>query len=179
MQWTSDEKYALRMIKDQIHVYDTSDFEKPTWVLQVENATSYQVSPGDGYRLAVFSSEKKASPGRISIYQFFSDKPFSSRSFFKAERAIIHWNKLGSSLLCLTSVEVDKTNQSYYGEKNLYFLSNESERVDLGMKISGDTTHCLTGRYIDKEGPIHDVAWSENSDRFFVTYGCKYMLLAA
>lgn len=28
---------------------------------------------------------------------------------------------------------------------------------------------------LDKEGPIHDFAWSPNSKEFGVVYGCEYL----
>ena len=30
---------------------------------------------------------------------------------------------------------------------------------------------------LDKEGPVHDVAWSPNSKEFGVVYGCKLAIL--
>ena len=59
--------------------------------------------------------------------------------------------------MSLAQTDVDKSNKSYYGETNLYILSTNGgfdSRVQL-----------------DKEGPIHDVAWSPNSKEFGVVYG--------
>ena len=60
----------------------------------------------------------------------------------------------------LTQTEVDNTNKSYYGETGMYLLSaagNFDCRVNL-----------------DKEGPIHDFAWSPKSKEFAVVYGCEF-----
>lgn len=64
---------------------------------------------------------------------------------------------MGSSLIVLAQTDVDKTNQSYYGETNLYMLS-----------ANGGFDSRIT---LDKEGPIHDVAWSPNGKEFGVVYG--------
>jgi len=69
----------------------------------------------------------------------------------------LKWNELGSSLIVLAQTDVDKTNQSYYGETTLYMLS-----------ANGGFDSRIT---LDKEGPIHDVAWSPNGKEFGVVYG--------
>jgi translation initiation factor 2A len=67
---------------------------------------------------------------------------------------------LGTHVLLLTQTEVDNSNKSYYGETGMYLLS-----------ASGDFDCRVT---LDKEGPIHDFAWSPNSKEFGVVYGCKF-----
>jgi len=62
-------------------------------------------------------------------------------------------------VLLLTQTEVDNSNKNYYGETGLYILST-----------SGDVDCRVT---LDKDGPIHDFAWSPNSKEFGVVYGCK------
>ena len=57
----------------------------------------------------------------------------------------------------LAQTDVDKSNKSYYGETNMYLLS-----------ANGAFDARIT---LDKEGPIHDVAWSPNSKEFGVIYG--------
>lgn len=60
--------------------------------------------------------------------------------------------------MLLTQTEVDNSNKSYYGETGLYLLS-----------AAGNFDCRVT---LDKEGPIHDFAWSPNSKEFGVVYGC-------
>ena len=69
----------------------------------------------------------------------------------------LKWNALGTSLIVLAQTEVDKSNKSYYGETNMYLLSS-----------NGSFDARVT---LDKDGPIHDVAWSPNSKEFGVVYG--------
>ena len=83
--------------------------------------------------------------------------PVCRKSFFKADKIEIRWSTSGKYLLALTQTDIDKTGKSYYGETNLYFLAADGSsecRVDL-----------------DKEGPIHDMAWSPTRDEFVVIYG--------
>ena len=83
--------------------------------------------------------------------------------------------RLGTHIIVLTQTEVDKTGKSYYGESNLYYMAtagNYDCRVVLGMSLSlGLFLLVYVG--VDKEGPIHDLAWSPNSKEFIVIYGCR------
>lgn len=83
--------------------------------------------------------------------------PVSQKTFFKGDKVQLKWNGLGTSLIVLAQTEVDKTNKSYYGETTMYLLSANGA-VDARITL-------------DKEGPIHDVAWSPNSKEFGVIYG--------
>jgi translation initiation factor 2A len=59
--------------------------------------------------------------------------------------------------LVLAHSDVDKTNQSYYGESRLHFLTSDG-------KHEGAVP-------LNKEGPIHDVQWSPSGNEFLVVYG--------
>lgn len=81
----------------------------------------------------------------------------SQKAFFKSDKVKLTWNNQGTALLVEALTEVDKSNKSYYGETTLYLLS-----------AKGDFDARVT---LDKDGPIHDVAWSPNSKEFGVVYG--------
>lgn len=81
----------------------------------------------------------------------------SNKTFYKADSVTMYWNKLGTNLIVLTSTDVDKSNKSYYGETNLYYLA-----------VAGNFD-CRVA--LDKEGPVHDVTWGPDSKEFVVCYG--------
>lgn len=89
----------------------------------------------------------------------------------------LKWNNSGTTLIVLAQTEVDKTGKSYYGETTLYLLNSTGgfdSRIDLGKQLVFSFRRCKyseTDRLSDKEGPIHDVAWSPNSKEFGVVYG--------
>jgi translation initiation factor 2A len=83
--------------------------------------------------------------------------PISQKTFFKGDKVQLKWNGLGTALIVLAQTEVDKSNKSYYGETTMYLLS-----------ANGSFDARIT---LDKEGPIHDIAWSPNSTEFGVIYG--------
>lgn len=81
----------------------------------------------------------------------------TQKAFFKSDKVKLAWNAQGTALLVEALTDVDKSNKSYYGETTLYLLS-----------AAGDFDARVT---LDKDGPIHDVAWSPNSKEFGVVYG--------
>lgn len=91
----------------------------------------------------------------FNVPQFAS--PISQKTFFKGDKVQLKWNQQGSSLIVLAQTDVDKSNKSYYGETTMYLLS-----------ANGAFDARVT---LDKEGPIHDVAWSPNGREFGVIYG--------
>lgn len=97
-------------------------------------------------------------PAAVKVYQVPQfNAPISQKTFYKGDKVQLKWNALGTSLIVLAQTEVDKTNKSYYGETNMYIL-NANGSFDSRIQL-------------DKEGPIHDVAWSPNSKEFGVVYG--------
>ncbi|KAH6899207.1 eukaryotic translation initiation factor 2A [Coprinopsis sp. MPI-PUGE-AT-0042] len=144
VQYTVSESHAVRLVSSEIQVYRPSEW------LKVEGATTLALSPGLNPSVAVFVAEKKGQPASIK-------PPTCQKTFFKADRAQIKWNVLGTQVLLLTQTEVDNSNKSYYGETGLYLLS-----------AAGNFDCRVT---LDKEGPIHDFAWSPNSKEFGVVYG--------
>ncbi|KAI5823094.1 translation initiation factor eIF-2A [Schizophyllum commune Tattone D] len=161
MQYTISESHAIRLVGPEIQVFRPSEWSKGIVdKLRVEGATSVSLSPGLNPSVAVFIAEKKGAPASIKVYSLLtlsSAPPTCQKNFFKADRGQIKWNDLGTQVLLLTHTDVDKTNKSYYGETMLYLLS-----------AAGNFDCRVT---LDKEGPIHDFAWSPNSKEFGVVYG--------
>jgi translation initiation factor 2A len=167
LQYTASESHAIRLSGAEVQVFNPADWAKGvTDKLRVEGCTSVTLSPGLNPHIAVFVAEKKGAPAVIRIYGLLtlSSPPTSQKTFYKADRATIKWNALGTQVLVLTQTEVDKTNKSYYGETGLYLLS-----------AAGNFDCRVT---LDKEGPISDFAWSPNSKEFGVVYGCKVFFYA-
>lgn len=65
-------------------------------------------------------------PGSVQIYACAPDsqsEPVARRSFFRCSSVQQHWNHGSTGLLVVVQSDVDKTNQSYYGETKLYYLT--------------------------------------------------------
>ncbi|KAF8985252.1 eukaryotic translation initiation factor eIF2A-domain-containing protein [Cyathus striatus] len=160
VQYTFSESHAIRLVNSEIQVYRPAEWEKGVVdKLKVEGASMVRLSPGLNPSVAVFVGEKKGAPASIKIHPLISlsSPPTCQKNFYKADRATIKWNTLGTQVLLLTHTEVDNSNKSYYGETGLYLLS------------AAGNFDCRV--VLDKEGPIHDFAWSPGSKEFGVL-GC-------
>ncbi|TKA50047.1 hypothetical protein B0A53_06493 [Rhodotorula sp. CCFEE 5036] len=159
LQYTSDESKAIRCVTNEVHVYNPGDWSAGIVdKVRLEGVTSVSLSPGQNANVAMFVAEKKGAPASVKIHGLGTLAiPSGSKTFYKADKVQMKWNKSGTNLLFLTQTDVDKTGKSYYGESNLY-LMNSAGQFDCRVTL-------------DKEGGIHDFAWSPNDREFAVTYG--------
>ncbi|BGP21307.1 eukaryotic translation initiation factor 2A [Rhodotorula toruloides] len=159
LQYTADESKAVRCVTNEVHVYNPSNWEAGIVdKVRLDGVTSVSVSPGQNPNVALFVAEKKGAPASVKIHGLSTLAVASgSKTFYKADKIQMKWNKSGTNLLFLTQTDVDKTGKSYYGETNLY-LMNSAGQFDCRVTL-------------DKEGGIHDFAWSPNDREFAVTYG--------
>ncbi|KAK0725318.1 eukaryotic translation initiation factor eIF2A-domain-containing protein [Lasiosphaeris hirsuta] len=158
LQYTDDERFCARIVTNEVQFYSSDDFSTVWNKLRAEGVADFAVAPGLNQNVAVFIPERKGQPAAVKVFnvpQFTT--PISQKTFFKGDKVQLKWNALGTSLIVLAQTEVDKSNKSYYGETNMYLLS-----------ANGSFDARVT---LDKEGPIHDVAWSPNSKEFGVIYG--------
>lgn len=102
----------------------------------------------------------------------------------------LSWNQGSTGLFVVVQSDVDKTNQSYYGESKLNYLTTDGSYeglVPLRMfylclfkpKISFNcvpSTNPPLYFFAGKEGPVHDVQWSYSGSEFAVVYGCILLL---
>ncbi|CAG8631400.1 13825_t:CDS:10 [Ambispora leptoticha] len=159
VQWTDDEAFFCRMVTNEVQFFDSKRVDKGVHSrLRLEGIADFSLSPGKSPSIVVFIPEKKGAPARVQMFSITNfNVTLAQKTFFKADKIQMKWNDLGTNLLVLTHTDVDKTNKSYYGETNLYFLASAGN-YDCRVQL-------------DKEGPIHDVAWSPNSKEFIVVYG--------
>ncbi|RKP27986.1 eukaryotic translation initiation factor eIF2A-domain-containing protein [Syncephalis pseudoplumigaleata] len=159
MQWTHDEEFCARLVTNEIHLYHVKQLANGTYSpLRLEGIANFSVSPGKSPSIAAFVPERKGAPASIRVFSLTDfQRPKAIKTFFRADNVQMYWNHLGTHLLVLTQTDVDKTGKSYYGETGLYYLA-----------VSGNYDCRVT---LDKEGPVHDVAWSPNSKEFVVVYG--------
>ncbi|KAF7791046.1 hypothetical protein EIP86_002006 [Pleurotus ostreatoroseus] len=161
LQYTISESHAVRLVSQEIQVFRPAEWSKGVVdKLKVEGATSISLSPGLNPSIAVFVAEKKGAPASVKIYNLLSlmGSPLSQKTFFKADRSTIKWNTIGTHVLVLTQTDVDQANKSYYGETGGLYLLSASGTFDCRVTL-------------DKEGPVHDFAWSPNAKEFGVIYG--------
>ncbi|KAI8814075.1 eukaryotic translation initiation factor eIF2A-domain-containing protein [Cladochytrium replicatum] len=159
VKWTDDESYFARGATNEVQIQDakSATFNIINRV-KIEGVTDFSISTGKRPIIGAFIPEKNGAPASVRLYDIVGNPtPLAQKTFFRAESAEFHWNKLGTHVLVFTRTDVDKTGQSYYGETNLYFLAIAGN-YDCKVELS-------------KPGPIHSVCWSPNSKEFIVVYG--------
>uniref|UniRef100_A0A3Q3R5Q0 Eukaryotic translation initiation factor 2A n=1 Tax=Monopterus albus TaxID=43700 RepID=A0A3Q3R5Q0_MONAL len=159
--WSEDEKICVRSVNNELHFYENNDFNTIANKLRVQKVSDFALSPGgQPSKVAVYAPGSKGAPSFVRLYQYpvlgGPTAAFANKSFFKADRVTMQWNKKASAVLVTASTEVDKTGASYYGEQTLHYLA-----------VNGETALVQ----LPKNGPIYDVAWSPNSAEFCVVYG--------
>ncbi|SPO01371.1 related to eukaryotic translation initiation factor 3 subunit 9 [Cephalotrichum gorgonifer] len=158
LAYTSDEKHCARLVTNEVQFFQSGDLQTVWNKLRVEGVKQFALAPGPLQSVAVYVPQTKGFPASVKIFDSSNfSSPMSQKSFFKSDKVKLSWNNLGTALLVEALTEVDKSNKSYYGETILYLLSAKGE---FDARVT-----------LDKDGPIHDVAWSPNSKEFGVVYG--------
>lgn len=159
--FSSDEAVACRLATNEVQFFDPSDFSKGfVSRLKVPRVAAVQLSNLPGSHVATFVPESKGVPASVQIFACGSDpssQPLARRSFFRCSTVQLRWNYGSTGLLAVAQADVDKTNQSYYGESKLSYLTTDGSHEGLVP--------------LRKEGPIHDVQWSYAGSEFAVVYG--------
>ncbi|OAV98889.1 hypothetical protein PTTG_09934 [Puccinia triticina 1-1 BBBD Race 1] len=163
LQFTEDESRVLRLVSSEIQVFNPASFDSGVVSkLKLEGMSEFKLSPGQNPLISAFVGEKNGAPASVKIYPLAGLKDSSpaaltQKTFFKADKIQMKWNRSGTSVLILTQTDVDKTGKSYYGETNLYMLSANGH---FDCRVS-----------LDREGGIHDFVWSPSDKEFTVSYG--------
>ncbi|KAG5269411.1 hypothetical protein AALO_G00201720 [Alosa alosa] len=159
--WADDESIAVRNVNNELHFFEENNFETIANKLHLQKVSEFALSPGcKPNKVAVYVPGSKGGPSFVRLYQYPNfggpTSALANKSFFKADRVVMLWNKKASALLVTASTEVDKTGASYYGEQTLHYLATNGESAVVQLP---------------KNGPIYDVAWSPNSTEFCAVYG--------
>lgn len=159
--WTKDELVCGRVVTNEVQFYTDGDFRKASTKLYLQNVTSFLISPSaqPPYMVAAYVQGKKGQPSAVRLFQypnFGEGCAIANKSFFKADKVDIIWNKKGTALVILVSSDKDTTGASYYGEQSLHFMNAQGESNII---------------HLEKRGPIYSVDWNPNSSQFCVVYG--------
>jgi len=159
--WSKDEVICGRCVSNEIQFYTKGDYHTAATKLYLQNVTGFSISPvaAEPYMIGAFVVGKKGQPSFVRLFQypnFGEGTALANKSFFKADKVDMLWNKKASAMLILVSSDVDTTGTSYYGEQSLHFMNTDGE---------SNLVH------LDKRGPIYSVEWNPNSSHFACVYG--------
>lgn len=158
--WSKDEKICGRCVNNEVQFYEDGEFQKATRKLYLQGVSGCAIAPClSPYMIAVYIVGKKGLPSSVRLFQYPNlgdGQAITNRSFFKADKVDMIWNKKGNALLILVSAEVDTTGSSYYGEQTLHLMTTNGNSNIVQF---------------EKKGPIYSVDWNPNSSQFCVVYG--------
>jgi len=165
LQFSADDTIAARVVTNEAHFIRAADFAAQPLRLRVPQIAAAKLSPGAQPMLATFIPEVKGQPCSVRIYPppppdsqgAVELQPAARKSFFRTQEVEFMWARDGAAVLILGSTDVDVTNQSYFGETSLHFMRTDGA---LDCKVP-----------LDKDGPVHEAAWSPTSEEFVVVYG--------
>ncbi|KAL2804533.1 eukaryotic translation initiation factor 2A isoform 3 [Daubentonia madagascariensis] len=129
--------------------------------LHLQKINDFVLSPGPHpYKVAVYVPGSKGAPSFVRLYQYPNfggpHAALANKSFFKADKVTMLWNKKATAVLVIASTDVDKTGASYYGEQTLHYIATNGESAVVQLP---------------KNGPIYDVVWNSSSTEFCAVYG--------
>ncbi|XP_043919686.1 eukaryotic translation initiation factor 2A [Protopterus annectens] len=159
--WTEDESICTRNVNNEMHFFENNDFGTIVNKLHLQKITDFALSPGPlPCKLAVYVPGNKGAPSFVRLYEYPKfggpQSALANKSFFKADKVTMLWNKKATAVLVIASTEVDKSGASYYGEQTLHYIATNGESAVVQLP---------------KNGPIYDVIWSPNSLEFCVVFG--------
>ncbi|KAF4362175.1 hypothetical protein F8388_010609 [Cannabis sativa] len=190
IRFCSNEAVAYRHATNEIQFFDAGDFSKGiVRRIRVPGVAAAELSWAPPSYVAAFVPEAKVSsssheledcllsnvaansegvPASVQIFSREEDaqsQPVARKSFFRSSSVQLSWNQGSTGLLIVVQSDVDKTNQSYYGESKLNYLTTDGSYEGLVP--------------LRKEGPVHDVQWSHSGSEFAVVYGCILFLFSS
>ncbi|XP_073706124.1 eukaryotic translation initiation factor 2A [Garra rufa] len=159
--WADDESVSVRNVNNELHFFENNKFETIANKLHLQKVSEFALSPGSQpSKIAVYVPGSKGAPSFVRLYQYPNfggpTSALANKSFFKADKVMMLWNKKATAVLVTASTEVDKTGASYYGEQTLHYVATNGESAVVQLP---------------KNGPIYDVSWNPNSSEFCVVYG--------
>jgi len=159
-QFSDDETVCCRFFKETAYFFQNGDFSQPKHKLHIPGMSLVQMYPTAPNHVAIYiAGTKKGTPSIVKILRYPDLDQYaalSSKSFFKADKATLHWNGNGSALIVKGMTEVDQSGKAYYGETTLFYLSTDGSAGVVEL---------------NKTGPIYDICWDPTKNEFCVVYG--------
>ncbi|XP_019857196.1 PREDICTED: eukaryotic translation initiation factor 2A-like isoform X2 [Amphimedon queenslandica] len=160
IQWSKDESVCARNVTNEVHFFEGCPGKSPGHRLVIDQLSSFSLSPSLPLHVSVHVKGSKGAPSVVRIYKYpvftGSGSVIANKSFYKADTVQMKWDHEGKGVLVLTTTDVDKSGESYYGEQHLYYLT-----------VKGDGSMVP----LDKKGPVYSVEWSPTATEFCVIYG--------
>lgn len=158
--WTNDEKICARLVGSELLFHENNNFKPGSYShkLVLPRMVDYSLSgPSEPLHVAAYVPASNDHPAIVKIFRYpYFEQSIAFKTFYKADRVNIQWNRAGTCLILTAITDIDSTGESYYGSSNLYFLSTNGDTYLIGLK---------------KAGPVYSVEWSPNGQHYCVVHG--------
>ncbi|NXI23083.1 EIF2A factor, partial [Sterrhoptilus dennistouni] len=157
--WADDESICARNVNNEVHFFENNNFNTIANKLHLQKVSDFVLSPGaQPTKVAVYVPGSKGAPSFVRLYQYPNfggpQSALANKSFFKADKVTMLWNKKGTAAVILAKHEESL--------RNLFRLALKNA-ISQQLRVSPFP--------LAKNGPIYDVAWSPNSIEFCAVYG--------
>ena len=139
--FSSDESIFALVVGGEALFYDLAEgadgFRKTTRKIGGRRDGVLSLAPGHSPPfLAFYTPGAKGAPSMCKLYKYpalSQNQTVACKSFFQADRVEMLWNKRGTGLLLLTSTEVDKSGNSYYGNQAVHFMATKGDSCSVPL----------------------------------------------
>ncbi|KAI3651864.1 hypothetical protein MP228_003167 [Amoeboaphelidium protococcarum] len=182
-QWDEQERFMVwRGEGNKALVSHSADgFKAVVAMVQVEGLqlVQFQVCPvvSDGncvYIMTYATQLNNDTSAFIRMFQYDLKSNavilLGEKAVIKADQVTFKWSTSGQHCLALCTIDVDKSNKSYYGIQKLYLFNTQLS----GSAVTDLQEGIGTTVGLDKVGPIHDFTWLPEQNKisnFVVVYG--------
>ncbi|KAI3639894.1 hypothetical protein MIR68_002064 [Amoeboaphelidium protococcarum] len=182
-QWDEQERFMVwRGEGNKALVSHSADgFKAVVAMVQVEGLqlVQFQVCPvvSDGncvYIMTYATQLNNDTSAFIRMFQYDLKSNavtlLGEKAVIKADQVTFKWSTSGQHCLALCTIDVDKSNKSYYGIQKLYLFNSQLS----GSAVTDLQEGIGTTVGLDKVGPIHDFTWLPEQNKisnFVVVYG--------
>ncbi|KAI1730381.1 eukaryotic translation initiation factor eIF2A domain-containing protein [Ditylenchus destructor] len=157
--FTDDESIMLRLSGSEILFYENLQFERFTKSVVIKNMDSFEISPGPSPNVICFLPPLKGNPAIIQLRKVSHDTDLpliGTKISFNCDKCTMQWNSRGTAAIAITTVDVDKSDKSYYGVSHIVCFNTKGDSSQIQLS---------------KNGPLHDCKWSPTGKEFAVCYG--------
>jgi translation initiation factor 2A len=147
-QWNENESKCGICVNKSLHLYDNNmKFE-----MKVKSSPVYffQIAPNGSYAICTKSND---SSFVVHLHKFNSFKSCGTCLIPNGDKVDMFWNRQGTVLLILVSMDVDK---SFYGGKSQLFFSKLNE---------------VGKPFVSNKDNTYDVKWNPKGTEFIVVHG--------
>ncbi|CAK9300864.1 unnamed protein product [Gordionus sp. m RMFG-2023] len=180
ISWTKDEKCFAKFIDNNNNIVG---FYNPPPSDNIVTKTSpnmiinsYALSPRVSQTyIATFTKGAKGQPCQIKLLQFpdFIVNQYPGKNMFNGDECSFYWDSTGRCVLALLTCQVDRTNESYYGNQSVFLFSVRKDGFSISLSLEMPIYALTWGALPDKTSLNNNPNANDNTDTTRRSTGVK------